>query len=825
MTSARELGSNRSLREQLLAAPDTAVLCALVIISPQLFGGAFPWSVVVIAGLSLIALAVALWLRRPSPSPVVDGLFIIMGVAWLWTWFQVVPLPSRVAHALDLESVEIAERLQDLAWAGTISSTISYDPGSTQLQILIGIVILATFLAARLGGSAGLKPIAMAVVASALLLGLEGLAHRAANAEAVFGIYSTRFTEPQLLTPLMNSNHLGGLALVGALIAAGLAAQRGGRSRRIWAAASVLCATTVAWTLSRGAIGGLLFGFVLLAVWLTGSKRTDSRGAAVPLAVVGAAIAGTLAFAGLEPILRRFEVQGLDKLVIAARGFRLLEGSAWWLGVGRGAFSSAFVAEEGSLGRYTHPENILVQWTTEWGVPVAVALLAILALALWRRLRTAEEPLVAATCIAVLALSLQNLVDFSLEMAGIVVVIAALLGALLPASSTSHPERPLRLPAAVFVVFAVVLGVLGPRVLQSDTQSIVDQLTRAMESDDEGDFQATLRRGLALHPGEPAFALLAGTYAGSKGYGDAPRWLSIAMEEAPGWGGPHAVTARWLFEQGQLDQALLEIREAEERHPGSAQEVLCEVLARFPLMKHLTRAAPSADLRVPYLDRSTICPGLPAELRAEIDAAILQSEPALAAAVLREARRLTSKKQSDQAKALLERAIDHDPSNVSLWVAIIRVHLSGEDVEAARSALSVARSRGLDSRSLTESQARVEAALGQRDQMRATITRLRGQSRGQARLVAASFIVEGELEASLGNIDEALAAYTAADIAHGGTPALRYAAELALESGRTTRARRLYRTLCTRRPAGPACAQEARLSKEPREAPAEQSIP
>ncbi|MBW2190535.1 MAG: tetratricopeptide repeat protein, partial [Deltaproteobacteria bacterium] len=335
----------------------------------------------------------------------------------------------------------------------------------------------------------------------------------------------------------------------------------------------------------------------------------------------------------------------------------------------------------------------------------------------------------------------------------------------------------------------------------------------------------TLRRGLALHPGEPAFALLAGTYAGSKGYGDAPRWLSIAMEEAPGWGGPHAVTARWLFEQGQLDQALLEIREAEERHPGSAQEVLCEVLARFPLMKHLTRAAPGADLRVPYLDRSTICPGLPAELRAEIDAAILQSEPALAAAVLREARRLTSKKQSDQAKALLERAIDHNPSNVSLWVAIIRVHLSGEDVEAARSALSVARSRGLDSRSLTESQARVEAALGQRDQMRATITRLRGQSRGQARLVAASFIVEGELEASLGNIDEALAAYTAADIAHGGTPALRYAAELALESGRTTRARRLYRTLCTRRPAGPACAQEARLSKEPREAPAEQSIP
>jgi tetratricopeptide (TPR) repeat protein len=477
------------------------------------------------------------------------------------------------------------------------------------------------------------------------------------------------------------------------------------------------------------------------------------------------------------------------------------------------------------LARYTHPENILVQWTTEWGILVAVALLAVLTRALWKRLRTAEEPLVAATCIAIFALSLQNLVDFSLEMAGIVVVVAALLGALLPVSSTSRPQRSLPVSAAVFVVFAIVLGVLGPRVLESDTQSIVDRLTRAMESDHEGDFQATLRRGLALHPGEPAFALLAGTYAGSKGYGDAPRWLLVVMEEAPGWAAPHAVAARWLFERGQLDQALLEIREAEKLHPGSAQKVLCEVLARFPLMEHLERAAPGAGLRVPYLDRATACPRLPPELRAEIDAAILLSEPTRAGAVLRQARRLASQKRSDEAKALIERALEHDPDNASLWVAIIRAHLSRGDAEAARSALNDARSRGLGSRSLLEAQARVEAALGQTDQMRAAITRLRGQSRGEVRLVAASFIVEGELEASLGNIDEALAAYAAADVAKPDTPALRYAATLALKSGRPTHARRIYRTLCLRTPGGPACAQEARLAKEPGSEPLRPPMP
>lgn len=812
-------------RRRFPIAPDTAVICALVIISPQLFGGAFAWSVVVIAGLALLALATALWVRRASPTPVIDGLFVMMAVAWVWTCLQAVPIPSAVAQALGLSSVESAERLQGLAWAGTIPLTISYDPGSTQPQILIGIAILAAFLAARLGGSAGLKPVAAATVASALLLGLEGLAHGASGADAVFGIYRPRFTQPQLLTPLMNGNHLGGVMMMGALLAAGLAAARGGRSRHVWAVASALCAITVAWTLSRGAISSLLFGFVLLASWLIAIGRSAQWRRVIPVAVGGAVIVGTTAFASLELILRRFETQGFDKLAVAARGFRLLEGSAWWLGVGRGAFSSMFVAEEGSLTRYTHPENMLVQWTTEWGVPVGVALLAVLALAFWKRLRTAEDPLVAAACIAIIALSLQNLVDFSLEMAGIVVVVAALLGALLPASSPSHSPRSRRPSTVALGLFAVVLGVLGPRVLESDTQSIVDRLTRAMESDDEDDFRATLRRGLALHPGEPAFALLAGMYAGSKGYDDAPRWLSVAMEEAPGWGAPHAVTARWLLERRQLDQALLEIREAEQRHPGSAQTVLCDVLARFPLKEHLERAAPSADLRVPYLDRAAACPELPAELRAEIDAAILQSEPTRTSAVLREARRLTSQKRSDEAMALLDRALEDDPDNASLWFAVIGTHLAARDADAAWSALTEARSRGLDSRPLTEAQARVEAVLGQTDQMRSTLTRLRGQSRGQAHLVAASFIMEGQLEASLGNVDEALAAYAAADVANPDTPALQYAAALALRSGRPTHARRTYRTLCRRKPNGPACAEEARLSTEPSSAPPERPIP
>jgi tetratricopeptide (TPR) repeat protein len=297
------------------------------------------------------------------------------------------------------------------------------------------------------------------------------------------------------------------------------------------------------------------------------------------------------------------------------------------------------------------------------------------------------------------------------------------------------------------------------------------------------------------------------------------------MEEAPGWAAPHAVAGRWLFAEGQTDQALLEIREAEQRQAGSGHKVLCEVLERFPRMEHIERAAPTEDRRIASLNRTGHCPKLPADLRAEIDRAILKDEPTHATAVLREAQRLAAQERSSHAIALLQQAIEHNTDDDRLWMALVRAHLGAGEAERAQSALQEAMSGGLEGRSLLETQARVEAALSQTDAMRATLTRLRGQSRGEVRLIASSFILGGELEASLGNIDEALAAYTAADVASPNTPALQYAAALALKSERPTHARRLYRTLCRRNPDGPACAQEARLSKEPNSVPSERHMP
>ena len=151
-------------------APDTALLCATIVIAPQLFGGAFPWTGVTIAALCVGAFAAALWVRRLSPTHAVDGVFLVMLFAWGWTCVQAVPLSPSVAELLGLETFETVRRLRDLAWAGEVPFTISHDPGSTHAQVLIGVSILSAFMAARLGGPDALQPIAIATAGSATLV-------------------------------------------------------------------------------------------------------------------------------------------------------------------------------------------------------------------------------------------------------------------------------------------------------------------------------------------------------------------------------------------------------------------------------------------------------------------------------------------------------------------------------------------------------------------------------------------------------------------------------------------------------------------------------
>ena len=103
------------------------------------------------------------------------------------------------------------------------------------------------------------------------------------------------------------------------------------------------------------------------ARWLTlhVRRREHRHNRLVLVAVVVATVAGGAAYLGLEPLIRKFEEGDASKLVLAGEAVELAY-SQPWLGVGRGAFSAAFSRIAGATERFTHPENLIVQWVTEW---------------------------------------------------------------------------------------------------------------------------------------------------------------------------------------------------------------------------------------------------------------------------------------------------------------------------------------------------------------------------------------------------------------------------------------------------------------------------
>ena len=658
---------------------------------------------------------------------------------------------------------------------------------------------------------------ARATALAVALLGLTGVAHEILGQTAVFGVYEPRFTNTRLLSPIMNNNHMGGFLAMGALVAIGLGADaRDKRRLWFWVAIAAVCGLLVPWLLSRGAIGVLVFGVGFLFWALKRRQGGESRRASGPALAVASAIGAAIFFA-LEPLLRRFEQQDFSKVEMAFTGFRLFEGPTWWLGVGRGAFSSAFAAMEGSRVRITHPENLIVQWSTEWGLPMAILLMVALATVLWLRFRSIETPTGLGLFVGLFALTLQNMVDFSLETPAVAVVAAAALGALLAPNQdgsvdvdSSHTKwRLITLGAALLAA-----GVsLAPRVIGGDTQAQADQLTRAMQAGDDADFQRRLEKALKQHPAEPVFPLLAGAHAVRRNDPRAPQWLSVAMIEAPGWGSPHVLAAEWLHRRGHLDQALLEMREAESRTGGAARDLVCEILTAHQDIAHLERATPD-DAPVRFYDRAASCVGLQEELREAIDARILSIESTHVSAVARQANRFKLKGDTDQASALLDAALSAHPESSRLWAALAATHIAAEQPELALADLDRAVASGIESKELLVTRAKVFAALDDRESMIATLTQLRGLAKGNAPKLALARLLEGDLEASLGSVERALEAYREADRADPSSPGLRKAAALADRTGQRSRAYQSYRELCRRDSRSTACKRRDELGRQ-----------
>jgi len=792
-----------------------------LMVSPQLLGGVFPWAVAIICLLAGVAGILAsrqieiIDFRRRSPT-LLDWMML---VALAWTGVQLIPLPATLVGILVPESVDAWRSNAPLFGESPRSFfPMSLDPGATRLEVAKGAAIVAIYLAARVfAESHQHRRVLKAVAASAIAMALVAFAHKLAGASAVFGLYEPVYASSRLLAPLMNENHLGGLMALASPIAVGLALDARTVEKRIgWEVGGGLCALAAVLSFSRGGILALAIGMALfIAVYaarLTRSDRSILRSRAVPILIVGA-LAIVLVAVGLQgsnlarELSHRHNIAPKFAGAVAALPVIASHPIA---GVGRGGFSAAFVAEQGTDKRYFYPENLPVQWASEWGIPIALALLVIVIWSIGRGFRLRRSWARLGGLAGLVAIGIHQVADFSLELVGVAVLAAATLGSVAESVSVAREQSLRKLCTAISIV-SVCTAALAFSLVGGDVFTLEIQSRAALEREDNLRALELATKGLSLHPSEPIFALTGAEVAVREGDPSAGRWINRAQDLAPLWSAPHLLAARWLFSLGESDQALIEIREAEALRPGSARTTICSLLRQKEDHEIALRAAPPGAGGAKFLDRAALCLPLLSPAAVRIDEAARARDPSLPGPRSRQARRLLAEQRPLDAIDLLRRAPDLDADGQRV---LAEAYMQGNDPEAASQTIAPL----LNARDLPSSVLRTAASIymttGEEGDLQRVVSRLRGQTAGKAKPLAEVELFLGRLYESHQRYAPALRAYEDSNRAHESRQALLAIARVAEAMGNRERALLTYRRLCrSDGNKGAACASAEQLAK------------
>ena len=495
--------------------------------------GALHTPVLAVVALVAAAACALLWYDAEplTPRPASTAL-VALGIGLVaWTALQTVPLPRALVAMIAPATADVwARALAPLREDGPTWISLSLDPNAGRLQVLRGVTYLAVFLGAlqvarRQEGVAFLE---RAVVASTTATAAAALLHPALGARKVFGIYAPKESYSYMVDhigPLLNMNHLAGYANIGVLVAWGSVLSRKGSIPRPLALVIVaLLGATSVWSMSRGGTATMLLGMVVVVVLALGARRARQPGSLPQVGFGVAAIAGAavVLLSLFDDTRSKFLHGNLSKLELA-RDAASLWRSFGLFGVGRGAFESVFpsVRTDTEYFVYTHPENIVMQWTTEWGLPIGLVGLGVVVWALRPRTLLARSRPPIGAWAALLAVGLQNLVDFSSEIPGVMFALATcaaiVTGGTGGTSSRSRArwarrERVVALAPAVAVVLAGILVVPATgHELYNEQRSFLTigaETSRPLAA-----FHEALRGAMLRHPAEPYFPYVGGVRA------------------------------------------------------------------------------------------------------------------------------------------------------------------------------------------------------------------------------------------------------------------------------------------------------------------------
>ena len=321
-------------------------------------------------------------------------------------------------------------------------------------------------------------------------------------------------------------------------------------------------------------IGGA--ALVAYLVYLQRGRRSvATAGPLVISGVITIAAIGMLVLGSVDDVSTELSETSLSKFLLLGDVMSMLKAHGV-LGVGRGAFESTFPRFWN--GTYyavvTHPENLLAQWSTEWGIPVAVAGLVSLAVALRPRVALSRSSSAIGAWGALVTLFLHNLADFNSEVPG--VMIAAATCAAIVTGGTAGEDHPWRMArwwrrprlvavsAGAATLFAVALawGSVGHEL--SDDKMRAHASRPQPSSARHQKVRAFARTLMGRHPAEPYIPFAVALRAVQRRDMNPMPWLAATLERARVHGPAHFLIAQVIASRSP-SQARLEYRVAIEQ--------------------------------------------------------------------------------------------------------------------------------------------------------------------------------------------------------------------------------------------------------------------
>lgn len=519
-------------------------------------GGTLPWAVVGLLALTSATAAIHAAVGRFRLDA---GALILFGLG-AYTALQSVHMPITWLQWLDPVTGETWARTYRLLQHSG-GSAISLEPLTTRYEAVRFLCYGLTWaVVSERAKQDGPLPLARWIAWLTAAVAAVTVLHRVLGVQAVYGVYTPRFSGTGWVGPLLNPNNLGGLCNLGVFCALACASRRRGPGAPAYFALAACLGCLTILTGSRGASVALLGGLALFGVgWMrarNGLPRVQHWG----LAYAAVALLTLVALTIDLPTLRDLTGNSVEKVALLRWGLEVSRRHPWF-GVGMGAFGSEVSSVSGNSGNIVFPyvECFPLDAVAGWGLPLGVAALVTLTFGLFRiggGFRTYTMRL------GVGVVLLQNLMDLGLQVPGLMVptltVFAACWGGATRKTWALKSERW----SWGVAVGAAVLGGFLALPIQSHLGLTRDRIASRLGSPGA---ELDLERALLDYPGDAYLLRARAAVAVSQRSPDALSWVNAALLRAPANARTHLLLARVLLSRGNVEQALGALR-------GAAQE-------------------------------------------------------------------------------------------------------------------------------------------------------------------------------------------------------------------------------------------------------------